>query len=69
MAKKTTITEPIQRVKIHSAEFTGYLDEMPEEVKAELIKRNPKAAKAVKKVVKEKKDNTKSLGDDSVEAN
>ena len=43
MAKK--VTQPIRRTKIFSKEFTGYLDEMPQEAKDALVARNPKAAK------------------------
>lgn len=43
MAKK--VIEQVQRVKIVSPEFTGYLDEMPQEAKDALVARNPKAAK------------------------
>lgn len=44
MAKKKVI-ETIQRTKIFSTEFTGYLDEMPQEAKDAIVVRNPKAAK------------------------
>lgn len=43
MAKK--VTTPIRRTKIFSTEFTGYLDEMPQEAKDALVLRNPNAAK------------------------
>lgn len=42
MAKK--VIEPIIRTKIFSTEFTGYLDEMPQEAKDAIVARNPKAA-------------------------
>ena len=35
----------IKRDVIKCPEFTGYLDEMPQEAKDRLIERNPKAAK------------------------
>lgn len=41
MAKK--IIQPIIRTKIYSLEFTGYIDEMPQEAKDALVARNPKA--------------------------
>lgn len=34
----------VERAKISCKEYSGYIDEMPEEAKAELIARNPKAA-------------------------
>ena len=39
MAKKK-----VQKVYVVCPEFTGYLDEMPQEAKDRLIERNPKAA-------------------------
>lgn len=41
MAKKKA--EKIQRVMIVCKEYRGYLDEMPEEAKAALLKRSPKS--------------------------
>ena len=41
MAKKKEI---VKRAVIHCKEYTGYIDEMPEEIKSALIARNPKVA-------------------------
>lgn len=43
MAKKKEIEAKQKRVLVFSPDYKGYLDEMPEEAKAALIARNPKA--------------------------
>lgn len=44
MAKKKVI-EQVKRARIICKEFTGYIDEMPQEAKDAIAARNPKAAK------------------------
>ena len=40
MKKKT---EKLARATIHCKEYRGYIDEMPEEAKADLLKRSPRS--------------------------
>lgn len=40
---KTVIQQKVKRTKIYCNEFTGYIDEMPQEAKDALVARNPKA--------------------------
>ena len=47
MAKKKAVT-PTRRVKVFSKDYSGYLDEMPQEAKDRLIERNPKAEQLFK---------------------
>ena len=43
MEKKKKIEAKQKRVLVFSPEYRGYLDEMPEEAKAALLKRSPKS--------------------------